>query len=171
LNKETLKEAIKLKIECWTEELNGIAENDLEFSKTYLFWLNWMNSAEEDNDFRILLGAFVEKKLIGTIFTSLAETLDHSNAIEINGLFLDKDFRNQGLSYSLMKSALKEYSEMNKTGVIVYSHRKAPSNSFYHHLGGKVIRTDHQMNDLLVVDVFLFDFNSLYGIINKKFHK
>ena len=58
LTEADMQEAIELKILCWTEELAGKAENTLSLSKELDWWVTWMNSAKENNDIRLLIGAF-----------------------------------------------------------------------------------------------------------------
>jgi len=162
LDKITLKDAIHLKIVSWTEELAGILQNDLDFEEEYSFWLDWMKSEKEHQDIRVLYGLFDNNMLIGAIFTSLAENHDHPNAVEINGLWINYYYRNKGLSKILINHALKVYQHLNKEAVVVYSHHYAPSNKYYLYKGGKVIRQDRQMDEKLLVDVFLFDYHKLF---------
>lgn len=64
LNASDLSEAVALKIKSWTEELVGKAENTLILETELAYWLNWMQSAEENQDVRLLLGAFDGRKLV-----------------------------------------------------------------------------------------------------------
>lgn len=168
LSDEQLKSAVKLKIDSWTEELAGVAENDLNVEEEYQFWLTWSQTAEEHHDVRLLYGMFDQETLTGAIFTSFAETYDHPNAIEINGLWVDNHYRNQHISTRLLYHVLKCYQPHQKDVVIVYNHRLSPSQGYYYHLGGKVIRSEYQMDGKLLVDVFLFDAKELFDYLKNK---
>ena len=167
LTKQTLKDAIILKIACWTEELNGVLENTLSFDEEYAFWLDWMQTGKKHSDQRCLYGMFENEKLIGAIFTSFAEDYDHPNAIEINGLWVDPLYRGLHIAKKLLGFTLKKYQHQKKEKVIVYNHHDAPSNAFYHRLGGRILRKDLQMDGKLAVDVFIFSFERLLDKLSK----
>lgn len=168
LDSETLKDAVILKISCWTEELMGVRENDLSFEEEYPFWLNWMNHSKKDQDHRILLGAFKDQKLVGACFASYAEVSDMKDALEINGLYIDPDYRGYHISYLLLKEVLLEFKTLGMSHVILYNHRLSHSSSYYQKLGGKVIRTDLQMDGCLIVDIYHFDLDELILKIDEK---
>ena len=171
LNDNTLKEAVKLKIYSWTEELAGVAYNHLNFDEEYTFWRDWSHTAEENQDVRFLFGMFDQHRLIGAIFTSYAEVFDHHNAIEINGLWVDETYRNQKVSLKLIHHVLKLYEPYKKEVVIVYNHKLSPSNRYYYHLGGKVMRSEYQMDGKLFVDIFHYEYNTLYELIKSHLAK
>ena len=164
LDKESLKAAIKLKLQCWEEELANRFDYPLNYEEEYAFYERWMRTEKVDNDRRTLLGMFQNGKLIGTIFASFAEVEDHPNACEINGLFVEPDYRGQSISLLLIKEALDVYYQLGKEYVIVYNHKYAPSNAFFRYLGGKVIREEFQLNKQLHVEVFQF---SITDLLNK----
>jgi len=171
LNDETLIDAIQLKIFSWTEELAGVTENNHDFDKEYQLWLAWSHTAEENQDVRFLYGMFDRDYLIGAVFSSFAEIDDHPNAIEINGLWVDGHYRNQKISIKLLHHILKLYQSYNKDKVIVYNHKLSPSNSYYYHLGGEVIRSEYQMDGKLYVDIFLYDYKVLYDLLENRIAK
>ncbi|WP_291574315.1 hypothetical protein [Clostridium sp. UBA4548] len=87
LTEMDMKEAIGLRILCWTEELAGKAENTLSVEEELEMWVDWMNKAEENNDIRMLVGDFEGGRLLGVAFSSFAETFDiPERGIELNGL-------------------------------------------------------------------------------------
>jgi len=168
LNAKTLNAAIRLKIECWQEELAGKVIHSLDFEETYAFWHEWMGCGKAHDDVRTLLGYFDDDKLVATIFASFAETEDHDNAVEINGLFVEKAYRGQNLSLKLLYEVLTNYQQLGKEAVIVYNHKYAPSNSFYKHFGGTIIKEVTQLSGALIVEVFYFDLNNLLTRIKEK---
>jgi len=120
-----------------------------------------MESAKAHHDVRTLLGVFDEATLVAIIFTSIAEESDHPNAIEINDLFVKESHRGQKLSLKLIDAVLNQYATLGFEAIVVYSHKYAPSDAFYHKLGETVIKTLKQLDDQLIVEVFLFDLNEL----------
>jgi hypothetical protein len=92
LKKADMQQAIELRVLCWTEELNGKAENSLSISQELNFWVNWMNTAKENNDIRLLIGAFENDKMLGVAFGSFAETYDiPEKGVELNSLWVYPD--------------------------------------------------------------------------------
>lgn len=167
LNASDLSEAVALKIKSWTEELVGKAENTLILETELAFWLNWMQSAEENQDVRLLLGAFDGRKLVGAAFGSFAEVEDIPvDGIELNGLWVYPEYRNRGLSLKMLSEMLAFYKDLGKTQMVVYNHHFSESNAYYHKLDGTLIRQVTQMKGKLLVDVFLFDVNRLKGQID-----
>lgn len=92
LLKNEYQEAIKLRISYWDEELPGVEPNRLKFKDELEFITNWVNSAEEDKDIRIVLGAFDNDHFMGFVGASIAEESDAKNAVELNYLFVDKEY-------------------------------------------------------------------------------
>lgn len=158
LTEEDMQEAMKLKVLCWTEELAGQADNSLSVSQELEFWVDWMHTAEENNDIRLLIGAFENDKMLGVAFGSFAETDDISeNGIELNGLWVYPDERNRGVSLMMIIYILEYYLKLGKEKIIIYNSHHSPSNKFYHKFGAYVERQEYQMDGLLLVDVFLAD--------------
>lgn len=162
INEEELKQAIAIKIVCWTEELAGVAENDLSFDKEYAFWLNWMRSAEENNDVRLLIGAFEDDEMLGIAFGSFAETFDiPENGVELNGLWVDPVHRNKGVSLALVIELIRFYKKLGMNEIVIYNPHLAPSNAYYKKFGAEVVKQETQMDGLLPVDVFIAEIDAL----------
>lgn len=157
-----MEEAIQLKVQCWTEELAGKEKNTLEHSKELRFWVDWMNSAKENCDVRLLIGAFEDDNMLGVAFASFAEVEDiPQNGIELNGLWVYPQYRGRGISLKLILHILNYFSNLGKEKIIIYNHHYAPSNNFYRKFGANVIRQDKQMNGKLLIDVFVTDIDTL----------
>jgi len=152
------KNAIKLKCDSWDEELAGKAINRINIDKELEFFTNWVTSEKENNDIRLVYGAFEDDIFLGFIGASIAEEENISKAIELNYLFVDENYRGRGISLKLLLKTLNVFSEKGFDNLIVYNHHYAPSNSYYLKLGGKVIKKEIQGQplDYLEVDVFYF---------------
>ena len=172
LTEADMKQAIELKILCWTEELAGKAENTLSVSQELDSWVEWMNTAKENNDIRLLIGAFENEELLGVAFGSFAETYDiPKKGIELNGLWVYPDQRNRGVSLLLMIYILDFYLAKGMETMVVYNHHYAPSNQFYHKFGAKVHRQEYQLNGSLLIDVFLSDIAQMKRKMEQSFMK
>lgn len=172
LTTDDMKEAIQLKVNCWTEELAGKAENTLNYSKELEFWIDWMNSAEENKDIRLLIGAFEDNKMLGAAFASFAETEDiPEKGIELNGLWVYPEQRGRGISLRLILHILDFFKSMGKEKIVIYNHHYCPSNLFYKKFGANIIRQDKQMDGKLLIDVFLADIDAFKNNIEKSLLK
>lgn len=168
LCQEDMLRAMELKVLCWTEELAGKAENTKNVAKEATFWTNWMNTPDEHNDIRLLLGAFDNSELLGVAFASFVENKDTpEGGIELNGLWVFPEHRGKGISVKLILEAINFFIPLGVNKLIVYNHHYAPSNAFYKKFGGSVIDTEYQMNGKLLVDIFEFDIFNLKSELKK----
>ncbi|HCQ90606.1 MAG TPA: hypothetical protein DIU45_13790 [Clostridium sp.] len=158
LTEADMRQAMELKILCWTEELAGKAEDTLSFSQELDLWVDWMNTAKENNDIRLLIGAFEDDKMLGVAFSSFAETFDiPEKGIELNGLWIYPDQRNRGISLMMIIYTLDFYMAKGMEKIVVYNPHYSPSNQFYRKFGAQVARQEYQMGGGLLVDIFLVD--------------
>ena len=168
LTEHDMLQAMELKVQCWTEELAGQCENTLSVNHEYDFWIEWMRSAKENHDLRLLIGAFERKQMLGVAFASFAESSDiSSGGIELNGLWVYPDQRGRGVSQRLILHLLTFYLKMGMERIVIYKHHYAPSNTFYQKLGAQVVRQDQQMAGRLLVDVFMADIWDMKERINQ----
>ena len=161
LTKETLEQAMVLKVAAWQEELNGRFEHHLDYDEELAFWSEWMQSAHEHNDVRVLLGAFEDEELLGCVFLSIAEESDTEKGVEINGLWVHKDHRRKGVASRLLHEGLSQYQTLSMEKVVVYCHKYAEATKVYKALGGSVVKMVSQLDGKLIVEVYLFDFKAL----------
>lgn len=158
LTEKDMRQAMELKVLRWDEELAGKAENTLTVSQELGFWIEWMNSSKENNDIRLLIGAFENDVMLGVAFSSFAETYDiPEKGIELNGLWVYPDQRNRGISLMMIDYIIDFYHEMDMKKMVVYNHHYSSSNQFYRKFGGHVVKQEYQMDGKLLVDVFIID--------------
>lgn len=162
LDEVTLKKAVSLKIRCWTEELDGKAENTLSFDEEYAFWKDWICTARAHQDIRLVIGAYQDDTFLGFAGASLAEVEDlPSGGIELNMLFVDEKARGMRVSYRLLEAIAVFFLDKGYSQMVIYSHHYAPSNAYYRKLGAQTLRQDLQMDGKLLVDVFQIDLEML----------
>ncbi|HAG44760.1 MAG TPA: hypothetical protein DCL31_17355 [Clostridium sp.] len=117
-----------------------------------------MNTAKENNDIRLLIGAFEDDKMLGVAFSSFAESFDiPEKRIELNGLWVYPDQRNRGISLMMIIYTLDFYMAKGIEKMVVYNHRYSSSNQFYRKFGAQAARQEYQMGGRLLIDVFLAD--------------
>lgn len=168
LTNDDMPLAMKLKVSCWTEELAGKAENTLTLEKECKFWTDWMNASNENNDIRILVGAFEHSNLLGVAFASFVDSKDTpENGIELNGLWVFPQHRGKGASLKLILEILNTYIPLGVTRMEVYNAHHSQSNEFYKKFGGTVIGSEYQLNGKLPVDIFEFDVCDLKARLEK----
>ena len=158
LRNEDISKAIELKILCWTEELAGLAENDLSLNEEVEDWTDWLNTPDEHNDVRVFIGAFEADLLLGVAAGSFIESKDSPQAgIELNGLWVYPEYRGKGISLKMILRILDVFMPLGVFRMEAYNLHHAPSNGFYKKFGGNVIRQEYQMDGLLPVDIFEFE--------------
>jgi len=168
LTNDDMHLAIELKISCWTEELAGKAENTLKIEREFKFWTDWMNTPDEHNDIRMLVGAFENSKLLGVAFASFVDSKDApESGIELNGLWVLPQHRGRGISLILILEILNYFIPLGVPRIEVYNPHHAPSNEFYRKFGGIVIYSEYQMDGKLPVDIFEFDTRDLKARLEK----
>ena len=125
-----------------------------------------MKESEKYDDDRLLIGAYEDGKLLGAGFASFAESSDIKQAgIELNGLWVQPDHRNKGISLAILKDILKYYEKYHMKEIVIYNPRYAPSNTFYKKFGCHVKKTMTQLNGKLPVDIFYGNIGTLKGAL------
>jgi GNAT superfamily N-acetyltransferase len=169
LQPEEYNQAVDLKISCWDEELAGVAPNRRVKGEELTFITSWVAAARENDDIRLVYGAFDCGEFLGFAGASIAEPSDAGHGVELNYLYVKQGHRGRGVALRLMEALLAEFNGQGFDQLIVYNHHLAPSNSFYRKLGGKVMRQDIQGTppDRLKIDVLVFDFQGVKDEIER----
>lgn len=71
----------------------------------------------------------------------------------------------------LISKILDYYKKLGRKEIIVYNYHNSPSNSFYRKLGGKVFKTELQMDGKVPTDIFKCDISSMIDYISKSLVK
>ena len=173
LAKDYYKEAMELKVHCATEELAGLAPNNLDVNNEAEFLNNWIDSENKYNDIRLVYSAFIDREFAGFIGSSFIEGKDDiAKGIEINYLFIKEKYRGLGVSLKLLEKSLDTFGRLGVDYIEVYNYHNCPSNKFYRKLGGIVVRTEIQDETYqLPVDIFAFDLSKMLLILREKISK
>lgn len=166
LNESEYAEAIALKVSCFDEEVKHQVPYPSSEQEELEFMREWMKSAEEYQDIRVLYGAFLEDTFIGFVGASIADESDAKAGIELNYLFVDEAYRGKGISYKLLQAIFSHFNKDRFDEVVVYNYATSDSNKYYQHLGGEVIRTFPVLEGRIMVDLFRFDYGDLLTKVN-----
>lgn len=170
LSNDEIGMAAELNQKCWEEDFEGIlpanAMDAREQTKVLAKWIGY----EGKDDIRRLFGAFEGNEFLGFIGTSIANKCDAQKGVEVNYLFLKKEFRGRNNSLRLIKRALDEYIGAQFDHLIVYNWHGSESNSFYKYLGGEIFKqvSCEVKGRSIAADVFRFDLKMLYHVIAEK---
>lgn len=170
LSNDEIRMAAELNQKCWNEDFEGILPtNAMDADAQTKVLTDWI-SYDGTDDTRRLFGAFDGPVFLGFIGTSIADKDDAQKGVEVNYLFLKKEFRGRNNSLRLIKRALDEYIGRQFDRLIVYNWHGSESNNFYKYLGGEMFRqvSCNVKGISVMADVFRFDLKVLYHVISEK---
>ncbi len=126
--------------------------------REFAFWTAWMSAAQQNNDVRILYGAFDGDEMLGVAFGSFVESKDApESGFELNGLWVYPKHRGKGVSLRLLLALLDDFYRLGAKQIVIYNFHFSSSNSFYRKFGCQVIGTEYQTEDRIPVDIFSCD--------------
>ncbi|GCD09377.1 GNAT family N-acetyltransferase [Clostridium tagluense] len=172
LTHEELLMAVELNHQCWNDDFAGIIPYDsMDVAEEISFVSNWLNDKECD-DIRRIYGAFEGDSFLGYVGGSLAEKEDAKHGVELNYLFIKKEYRKKALGLKLISTILVEFKEYNVDQLIIYNWHDSESNKFYRYLGGEILKQVIQTpkGKEVLVDVFIWDIDILMKLINHKLY-
>lgn len=94
------------------------------------FW-----ESHKPNESRILLGAFINQRLIGVVYIELVEKPNGSHRGEICKLMVHPDARRLGVAKTLMKEIEKKALEQNRSLLVLDTRDGDHANELYKSLG------------------------------------
>lgn len=173
LNNEDLADALKLHHDCIYEEFDQYhitIKKDFEYELNQL--IAWANEDVSD-DIRMIYGAFDDNILVGFVGASFAEAKIYKNAMEINYLFVNKDYRGRKIGLKLMDAVVAEFEGHKRKNVILYNWHIWKSNNFYSHIGGELIKQVIQKigGTEQLVDIFYWKMDDLKTRLSDKLRK
>lgn len=172
LRHEDMAQAMELKKLCWPEELAGLSQVQPNWEREFTFWMAWMDSAQENNDIRILYGAFEGNEMMGVAFGSFVESKDiPQSGFELNGLWVYPQHRGKGVSLKLLLKLLDDFYTLGAKHIIIYNFHYSSSNSFYRKFGCQVIGTEYQTDAHIPVDIFSCDITDMKSKIAESLTK
>lgn len=172
LKNEELRMAVGLNYQCWNDDYAGIIPHDsMNIEEELAFVSDWLSDKECD-DIRRIYGAFEGDNFLGFVGGSFTEKEDAENGVEINYLFVKKEYRGKALGLKLMRTILIEFKEYGVDQLIIYNFHDSESNKFYRYLEGEVVNQVIQTakGKEALIDVFSWNINILIKLLNNKLY-
>ncbi|MEG0671916.1 GNAT family N-acetyltransferase [Clostridium sp.] len=172
LTHEELLMAVELNYNCWNDDFASIIPYDsmnVESELTYVS--DWIKN-NECQDIRRIYGAFEGDNFLGYVGGSLAEKEDAEHGVELNYLFVKKEYRGMALGLKLIRTILVEFEDYGVDQLIIYNFHDSESNKFYRYLGGQVFKQVVQTvkEKAILVDVFSWNISILIELLNNKLY-
>jgi GNAT superfamily N-acetyltransferase len=172
LTEKELFMAVELNYNCWNDDFAGVIPYDsMNVDTEFTFVSNWIND-KECQDIRRIYGAFDGGEFLGYVGASIAEKEDAEHGVELNYLFVKKEYRGMALGLKLIRTILIEFEEYGVNKLIVYNFHESESNKFYKYLGGEVLKQVMQTakGKEVLVDVFSWNISILIELLNDKLY-
>ena len=115
------------------EFLNNLYNNEEERTQ------NSYNSFNEKDNHQYVLE--VDDKVVGFINVGPSDETDYDNCGEIHALYIINGYKGYGCGKKLIEAGISELKEMGYDKMIIGCLDGNPTNKFYQHIGGKLIKT------------------------------
>lgn len=143
--------------------------NSIEIENEFSFLSNWINH-KECKEIRRIYGAFDKEKFLGYVGGSLAKKEDAEHGVELNYLYVKKEYRGMALSLKLILTIIAEFEDYGVDTLIVKNFHDSESNGLYRYIGGKVIKQVIQTvkEKDIFIDVFSWEIHELIEKLKDK---
>ena len=126
---------------AWNETYKGIVPDDY-LNNLYLneeerinIFINRFN--ENDNHQFVLE---VDNKVVGYMNVGITNDTEYSNCGEIFAIYIINGYKGYGYGRELIETGIKELKNMNCNKMLIACLDGNPTNEFYKHIGGKLIK-------------------------------
>ena len=99
----------------------------------------------------------INNEIVGFINVDVSDDAQYNDCGELYALYLINDYKGQGYGRKLFAMAIKELKNMGFTKMIVGCLAANPTNEFYKHMGGKLIKQRVFEKLKLPENVYLFE--------------
>ena len=113
--------------------LNGLYENEEQRANNSYNKFN-----EKDNHQLVLEG---DNKVVGFVNVGDTEDTTYDNCVELHSKYIISDYKGYGFGKELLKAGIEELKRMGYDKMLIGCLDGNPSNEFYKHMGGKLIKT------------------------------
>ena len=127
---------------AWNETYRGIVPDsflDNLYTSEKERGTNSYNKFNEQDNHQYVLE--VDNKVVGFINVGLSDEKEYENCGEIYALYIINGYKGYGFGKKLIDAGIKELKEMNYDKMVIGCLVGNPSNEFYKHIGGKLIKT------------------------------
>ncbi len=113
--------------------LNGLYENEEQRT------INSYNKFNENDNHKLVLE--VDNKVVGFVNVGSTDETDYDNCGELHAIYIIGEYKGQGYGKKLFEAGIQELKNMGYDKMVIGCLDGNPSNEFYKHMGGKLIKT------------------------------
>lgn len=127
---------------AWNETYKGIVDDDF-LNRLYETEeqraINSYNKFNEKDNHQLVLE--VDNKVVGFVDVGSTDEMDYDNCGELHAIYIISDYKGQGYGKKLFEAGIQELKKLGYDKMIIGCLNGNPSNEFYKHMGGKLIKT------------------------------
>ena len=139
----------------WKETYRGIIpEEELNRTDEQTIAENSRKNFPEDNHQFVLE---VDGVIAGYMNVGLTEEKEYEHCGEIHAVYLLQEYKGKGFGRKMVEAGIRELKAMGCDKMVIGCLAGNPSNSFYEHIGGKLIRTRIYERLQLPENVYFFE--------------
>lgn len=158
--KDDCKEIAEFITKTWNETYQGIVNDKFleELKNTEnKRYTNALNNFDEKTNMQYIIKD--NDRIIAFLKLSKANDEEYTGCIELQSLYVLKEFQKNGIGKELMKKAFEEAKRMGYKKMLIGCLEENCSNGFYKKMGGKFIkkREFSLPNQTLYENVYLYD--------------
>lgn len=139
--KEDCKAIVKFITKTWNETYKGIVNDEFldSLSKTEeKRYENAINNFDEENNMQYIVKE--NNKIIAFLKLSKPKNEDGKEYVELQSLYVLKEYQNNGIGKILMQTAFEEAKKIGYKKMLIGCLEKNKSNDFYKKMGGTFIK-------------------------------
>ena len=129
--------------------LNGLYENEEQRT------INSYNKFNENDNHQLVLE--VDNKVVGFVNVGSTDETDYDNCGELYAIYIMSEYKGQGYGKKLFEAGIQELKNMGYDKMVIGCLNGNPSNEFYKHMGGKLIKARIFEKLQLPENVYYFD--------------
>lgn len=127
---------------AWNETYKGIVDDDF-LNRLYETEekraINSYNKFNENDNHQLVLE--VDNKVVGFVDVGSTDEMNYDNCSELHAIYIISEYKGQGYGKKLFEAGIQELKKLGYDKMIIGCLNGNPSNEFYKHMGGKLIKT------------------------------
>lgn len=127
---------------AWNESYKGIINDDFLnslYENERQRAIDSYNKFNEKDNHQLVLE--IDNKIVGFVNVGDTEDLNYENCGELHAIYIISDYKGYGFGKKLFEAGIEELKNMGYNKMLVGCLIGNPSNEFYKHMGGKLIKT------------------------------
>lgn len=127
---------------AWNETYKGIVNDDFLnslYDNEEQRANNSYNKFNEKDNHQLVLE--VDNKVVGFINVGDTDDTTYDNCGELHAIYILSDYKGKGFGKKLFEAGIEELKSMGFDKMLIGCLEGNPSNEFYKHMGGKLIKT------------------------------